>query len=121
MMEDTRILQTDWDGPVFVVLPVGDVGAFAGEQVSLEVDDVLAELDEMAAKRVLVDFVEVEYFGSSLLAAVQRIWKHVTGRGDKLAICNVPVLGREVLKVSRFEQLWDVYDTRPAAREALLQ
>ena len=120
-MEETRILQTEWDDRVLVVLPVGEVGVFAGDQVSLEVDDVLAELDEMAAQRVLVDFEGVKFFGSSLLAAVQRIWKHVTQRGDKLAICNVPDVGREVLKVSRFEQLWDVYDTRPAAKEALLQ
>jgi anti-anti-sigma factor len=120
-MEDIRILQTEWDGPVLVVSPVGDVGVFVGDQVSLEVDDVLAELDEMAAQRVLIDFEGVTFFGSSLLAAVQRIWRHVTSRGDKLAVCNVPEVGRDVLKVSRFEQLWDIYDTRPAAREALLK
>jgi anti-anti-sigma factor len=120
-MEDTKILQTDWDGPIFVVLPMGEVGVFASDQVSLEVDDVLAELDEMAAQRVLVDFEGVTFFGSSLLAAVQRIWKHVTHRGDKLAVCNVPNVGREVLNVTRFGQLWDVYDTRPAAKEALLK
>ena len=79
-MIDSRILLTQSEGRVFIVLPTGDVGGFVSEQVSLEVDDVLAELDEAAANEVVVDFSNVKFFGSCLLAAIQRIWN--TSRED---------------------------------------
>lgn len=119
-MSDGRILLTENDGRVFVILPTGEVGGFVSEQVSLEVDTVLAELDEVAAKEVLVDFGEVTFFGSSLLAAIQRVWKHVTRVGGRLVLCDVPEVGREVLRVSRFEELWPVYHSRDDAKNALL-
>jgi anti-anti-sigma factor len=119
-MSESRILHTESDGQVFVVLPRGEVGGFSGEQVSLEVDDVLAELDELAVKKVVFDFDGVPYFGSCLLAAVQRVWKHLNRFGGRLALCNVSEVGLDVLRVSRFVELWPVYETRDEARHALI-
>lgn len=118
-MFENRILHTELDGHVLVVLPRGEVGGFSGEQVSLEVDDVLAELDELAAKEVVIDFENVPYFGSCLLAAIQRIWKHLNRFGGQLALCNVSEVGLDVLRVSRFVELWTVCDTRDEAKLAL--
>jgi anti-sigma B factor antagonist/stage II sporulation protein AA (anti-sigma F factor antagonist) len=118
-MSEDRILHTETDGRVFLVLPRGEVGGFAGEQVSLEVDDVLGELDEFAAKEVVVDFDNVSFFGSCLLAAIQRVWKHMSRKGGQLVVCNVNDVGREVLHVSRFDELWRIYPTREKAKEAL--
>jgi anti-anti-sigma factor len=117
-MFETRILTTEYEPPAFIVVPVGEVGGFVSEQVSLEVDDVLGELDEFAAKHVVVDFGDVTFFGSCLLAAIQRIWKHLTPIGGNLVLCNVPEVGREVLHVSRFDELWPVYDSREEAKKA---
>lgn len=118
-MTDDRILRTQSDGRVLIVLPEGEVGGFMGEQVSLEVDDVLAEIDELAAKEVVVDFKNVPYFGSSLLAAITRIWKHMNRVGGQLAVCNVPEVGLDVLRVSRFVEVWPVYGSREEAKDAL--
>jgi anti-anti-sigma factor len=118
-MSETRILHTKSDGHVFIVSPQGEVGGFSGEQVSLEVDDVLAELDEAAAKEVVVDFSEVPYFGSCLLAAIQRIWKHMNRFGGQVALCNVSEVGLDILRVSRFVELWPIYETREEAEGAL--
>jgi anti-sigma B factor antagonist len=118
-MIDSRILQTKNEGRVFIVLPTGDVGGMVSEQVSLEVDDVLAEMDELAAKEVVIDFTKVRFFGSCLLAAIQRIWRHLRPYGGKLVLCNVPDVGLEVLRVSRFDELWPIYESRQDAKSAL--
>ena len=118
-MCDRKILTTEHDPPVFLILPEGEVGGFASEQVSLEVDDVLGEMDELAAKYVVVDFCQVSFFGSCLLAAIQRIYKHLNRIGGVLAICNVSEVGREVLHVSRFDELWQIYETREDAKNGL--
>ena len=118
-MSENRILHTESDGKFFVVVPRGEVGGFTGEQVSLEVDDVLGELDELAAKEVVVDLDEVPYFGSCLLAAIQRIWKHLNRFGGQLALCNVSNVGLEILQIARFVELWPIYDTREDAKREL--
>jgi len=118
-MIDSRILLTQSEGRVFIVLPTGDVGGLVSEQVSLEVDDVLAEIDEAAAKEVVVDFSNVKFFGSCLLAAIQRIWKHLRRHDGKLVLCNVPDVGLEVLRVSRFDELWPIYPSRQDAKSSL--
>jgi anti-anti-sigma factor len=119
-MIDSKILLTHYDGRVFVVLPTGEVGGFASEQVSLEVDEVLAEIDECAAKEVVIDFGRVKFFGSCLLAAIQCIWKHLRPHNGKLVLCNVPDVGLEVLRVSRFDELWPIYESRQDAESALV-
>jgi anti-anti-sigma factor len=119
-MLESRILLTERDGQLFVILPTGEAGGFAGDQISLEVDVVLAELDELAAKDVVVDFGNVTFFGSCLLAAIQRVWKHMNRVGGQVALCRVPDVGREVLRVARFDELWSVFPTREDARNALL-
>lgn len=101
--------------PTLIVLPQENVCSLADERVQPELMRLQERLENPALRNVVIDFGRIEYFGSSMLEAMLKLWKQVHALGGRMAVCNVSEIGREVLQVGRFDTLWQVYDTREAA------
>ena len=107
----------EWDRreSVLLIVPTCNIGSLAEENVKPELDNIFAQLESPHIKGVVIDFERVEYFGSSMLATLHRLWQQISKTGGKMAICNVSNMGREVFRVTRFDTLWSVCDSRDDA------
>ena len=101
-----------------IVSPQENVSSLADERVQPELMRIFQSLHPPVA-RVVVDFGQIAYFGSSMLEAMLKVWKQVHALGGRMAICNLSPVGREVLQTGRFDTLWEVFDSRDAALAAL--
>lgn len=119
-MTTRRFFQTDADHNALVVQILRPVGSLADDLVMSELDQVLADLQATDSQDVIVDFCETEYFGSSMLEALRLIWNRVHEHQGKMVLCRVSPIGREILEVARFHELWPIAHDRAAA-QLLLQ
>lgn len=60
---------------------------------------------------LVLDFANVEFFGSSFIEVLFRVWKRLQQRGGGFALVNVSTYCREVLKTTNLDSLWPVCAT----------
>lgn len=105
------IFTTRRSGSTLILEVHGTVSGLADAAALDELDHLLDQLKETAAANVVVDFGQSPYFGSSFLETLRRIWNDVHPGGGKLVLCNVSPVGREILELAKFDQLWPVVAT----------
>jgi anti-anti-sigma factor len=118
-MFEPQVFRTERVGGALVVVPACSVGSLAAEEVKPELRLLLAQLDDPGVLHAVVDLEHVAYFGTSMLEVMHAVWRRLRDRGGRLAVCGVSGVGREVLRVSRFDTLWEIHDSRQAALEAV--
>ena len=57
--------------------------------------------------------------GSTVLEWMVQMWRQAKSKGGTLATCNCSPIGKEVLHAARFDTLWQIFDSRQQAIEAL--
>lgn len=57
---------------------------------------------------LVLDFSHVEFFGSSFIEVLFRVWKRLQQRGGGFALANVSAYCLEVLKTTHLDTLWPV-------------
>ena len=97
----------------------GKVSDLADSAALDELDRMLEQVKEPAVTNVIVDFGQSPYFGSSLLETLRRIWSDIHPRQGKMVLCNVSPVGREILEIAKFDQLWPVVETCAEAEQRL--
>ena len=69
---------------------------------------------------VLMDLTNVEFFGSSFIEVMFRIWNKRKSKGEHaFGICGLTVDCRQILEVTNLTSVWDVYDTREEALKTM--
>ena len=102
-----------------VVTAASDIGTLAEDEIRLEWDQVLSRLDQYDTTHAVIDLNELDYFGSIMLYLIVRLWKRVSAEGGKLAICNVSIVGEEILKTAKFDTMWPIVASREEALAAV--
>ena len=65
---------------------------------------------------MIVDLSSVEYFGSSFVEVLFRLWKRIRYRGNaRFAVGGLQKYGREVLEITQVDRLMPIFDTREEA------
>jgi anti-anti-sigma factor len=118
-MTTLKYVRLEQEGDTLVVSPLFTFGRFTEGDLVLEWDHVLGRIDGPEFKHVLVDLGQIPYFGSTLLEWMVQMWKRAKGKGASLAVCNPSHIGREVLTIAHFDELWGIYSSRREAMEAL--
>ena len=80
-----------------------------------EVRDAVLAAALAEPPRVVIDLTEVEFFGSSFIELMFRLWKRLQDRSGRFALCGASSYCREVLAVTKLERLWQTFDTRDEA------
>jgi anti-anti-sigma factor len=57
---------------------------------------------------LVLDFSHVEFFGSSFIEVLFRVWKRLQQRGGGFALANVSTYCQEVLRTTHLDSLWPV-------------
>lgn len=97
----------------------GAIGGLVEEAVRAEWDALLNQVDATDAKHAIIDLGALDYFGSIMLELLVVLWKRVSAKGGKLAICNVSPVGLEILYTAKFDTLWPIVPDREQALEAV--
>jgi len=118
-MSHTKLFRIERDGDTLIAVPLRTVVSLAEEDVQAEMDNLAQELAEPDVKNLIIDFEATEYFGSSMLVAMQSVWRHVYAQRGRMNLCNVSVAAREILRLVRLESHWPIYPTREEALKAL--
>lgn len=87
------------------------VGSLAEDSVLKEFEELQEELRASGLKAVFVDFHQVSYFGSSLLEALRILWKEVQALGGPMVLCNLSPVGREIIELAKFDQVWPIAES----------
>lgn len=115
-METTGPLTEIRDGNVTVVV-FGEELKHLDEPGVLEIGQKLLEVADRAPQPLIVlDMQATEFFGSSFIEAIFRVWKKLnTKPGARFGIAALQPYCREVLEVTHLDKLWPLFDTREAA------
>jgi anti-sigma B factor antagonist len=115
---DAPIFQIERVGPTMVVAPQRSVTSLSDDDVKDELGGLLEVLESGEVQSIVFDFGKIEYCGSSMLEAMRRLWKSLPKGKGKLMVCCVNSVIRDILHVTRFDTLWDIFDTREEAMKA---
>lgn len=116
-MENARFFVLDTEGPTLIIEPVRELGGFSEDEVRGEWDQLLEHLNQTGFKSVILDLGKLSYFGSTMLEMMVVLWKRLSAKHGKLAVCNVSAVGREILHVAKFDTIWPICKNRGEALE----
>lgn len=114
-----RYVRVDRAGDSLVVAPLFTFATFTEADLVEEWRALQEQLDQPGIKNVVVDLGEIPYFGSTVLEWMVQMWRRAKAKGGTLATCNCSPIGKEVLHAARFDTLWQIFDSRQQAIEAL--
>jgi len=114
-----KFFATERAGDTLIAFPGGNVRSLAGPEFSVDRAALVEEIRDPEVRAVVVDFANVEYFGSLLLDTLCMAWKHARECGAGMVLCNVSPVGQEILRKAKLNVLWPVFPSREQAVEAL--
>jgi len=81
------------------------------EDIVASASNVLMTAASNEQPNLVLDFSDVEFFGSSFIEVLFRVWKRLQQRGGGFALANVSIYCHEVLKTTHLDSLWPVCAT----------
>ncbi len=79
-------------------------------------DFVLEAAKAADPPKVVIDLSYTNFFGSSFIEILFRVWNRVNGAGGKFALAGLTPYCREVLEITHLDKLWTIL---PNADEAV--
>ena len=112
--------------PRVLVETVGGVtvASFADEELTNDqvieaVGEQLSNLAEgVGSGRLVLNFREVRFMSSSMLAVLLKFSKKVTAGQGRLKLCSIAPNLKEIFKITRFDRLFEIYDEESAALDS---
>ena len=120
-MSPPKIFSTESEGRTLIVIPLVNVSSLAEKDVRPELNQLLEQLEQEETRNVIIDFAKISYFGTTMLEAMNAIWKCVRKAGGEMALCNLSDMQREVLHVAKFDTLWTICSSRQEALRTVMQ
>lgn len=110
-----RYFRCQEEGSALVLEVLRPVGSLAEQDVMRELDGIIAITANQPTNKIVVDFHQTAYFGSSLLEALRIIWTKIERREGRMVLCNLSPVGMEIVQIAKFDQLWPICHTREEA------
>ena len=86
------------------------------EDVIQEVSDQLFQLlDEHGADKLLVNFRDVRFMSSAMVAQLVKLHRKIAKINGKLKLCGFNPTIREVFRISNLDRLLDIYEDEQLA------
>ena len=106
-------------GSTLVLNPLIHLGSLNEPEIAVETQDVLDFLTRSASANLVIDLANGDYLGTSMLGAFVKLWKRVSQRGGRLALCNVSDSVAQVLRMTKLQTVWPIYPSREQALIAI--
>jgi stage II sporulation protein AA (anti-sigma F factor antagonist) len=118
-MARTDLFEVEREGEVLILTPQADLREFEYRDIEARGRGILDLAGTEGITGVVLDFSRTDFYGSTALAFFVRLWRRVSGRGGRMAFCNVSEDEREILAVTRLDSLWPVCQSREEALKAV--
>ncbi|MSR58302.1 MAG: anti-sigma factor antagonist [Planctomycetaceae bacterium] len=113
------VFNRERQGQALVLSPRISLGNLQEIEIARETQELLELLNHSGPTSVIIDLANCDYLGSTFLGAIVRIWKHVSQRGGRLALCNVSDPAIQILRVIKLHVTWRLCDSRDEALQAV--
>ena len=118
-MKSSKVFRVSTVDGVLVIELIDIVSSLADDSITNEFEVVRARLHDDGFEAVVIDLGNVAYFGSSMLEAIRTLWNALAPSHRRLVLCNASEVGREILRVTKFDQTWPLVATRADALQLL--
>jgi len=119
-MPPTQLTDIEQAGSTLVVRFLEAINAFDDEVFERwpqEWDRLRLRIEADNVQSLVIDFSELEYFGSIMLKRLFKMWKLIGNKPvaadgsakDKMAVCHVSDVGQDILRVAGFEKICPIY------------
>ena len=102
-------------GDVLVLSPEGRIDSGNSENFKNNVSNYIN--DEQSS--IVLDFDKIEYISSACLRSLLSISKQMSLNNKKLALCNLNESVEKIIRVSGFDSILDIYESREHALEEI--
>jgi anti-anti-sigma factor len=114
------LIQTEACGDVLLLIVNSEVSSLSDQSVLDELEEIRHLRSSIGLRKLVVDLEQAPFFGSSFLEVLRVLWNDVASKnGGEMVICNPSPVGREVLQIAKFDQIWPIVDSRGDALELL--
>jgi anti-anti-sigma factor len=119
MKTTPSLLHVERLGDTLVVTPQQDLCELDYGEIEEESREALQVLRDETVKHVVIDLGKTDYYGSTALGFFLKLWKRVRTRDGRLAFCNVSPHERDILRLTRLDNVWTICATRDEALAAV--
>jgi anti-anti-sigma factor len=110
-----KVFLAEVEGRTLVVTPRGDSIGFRDTDVSGELNTLLSLIGTPGIVNLVVDLGNAEYFGSTMIGAVNQLGTRFREIGGKIALCSLSPQMSDMLDIMHLGDLWMKFDTRKIA------
>ena len=110
-----RVFLVEVEGYTLVVTPRGDAVSFRATDVAGELQTVLELADSPGINNLVVDLGGSEYFGSTMIGAINQLGNRFRNSGGRIALCNASLQMANVLDIMHLGDVWMTFDSRKIA------
>jgi anti-anti-sigma factor len=110
-----KVFPAEVEGRTLVVTPRGDSIGFRDTDVAGELKTLLSIPGTPGIVNLVIDLGSSEYFGSTMIGAINQIGTKFREIGGRIALCDVSPQMSEMLEVMHLGDLWMKFDTRKIA------
>lgn len=116
-----HIFARESQGNTLLLNPMIHLGSLHEPEIVHETDDLLEIINKPGdgPTNLVIDLAFGEYLGTAMLGAVVKLWKRVSQRGGRMALCNVSDNVIQVLRVTKLHTIWPIYASREQALSAV--
>jgi len=92
---------------------------FTGEMVKEVADELTRVITERGHKKIVLDFRNVQYLSSSMLARLVKLQQDIAQVKGQLKICGLGPVLKDSFRIAHFEQIFDIHDDVQSALNAI--
>lgn len=100
---------------LMIVTPNADMGELDYERINTGMKQVIELLASSTVKNLIIDFHKTSYYGSTALGFFVRLWKTISSRDGRMAFCNLSEHEKEILTVTKLDNLWPICTSKAEA------
>jgi len=114
------VFEVERQGGTLVLTPLRDLRELDFQGMQAERDEVLLWLEEGPIRNVVVDLGRTDYFNSTFLGVLVRLWQRAQSHAGHMALCNLSAHEQDMLGVTGLIELWPVFASREEALHAVV-
>ncbi len=90
---------------------------FATNVVDEVGDELHSLISDHGYAKIVLDFSNVQYLSSMMLAKLAKLEKHIEIAKGKLKICGLGPILKDTFRIGHFDRVFDIYDDVAAAQK----
>jgi anti-sigma B factor antagonist len=114
-----KVFSADLEGNTLVVAPRGDAVSFRDTDVAGELKTLIELTGTPGIVNLVVDLGSSNYFGSTMIGAINQLGSKFRDKGGRIALCNVSSQMADVLEIMHLSDVWMTFNTRKIALHAM--